>query len=100
MTASYAVDDFQLHEDWERIWRELEVGTMLVAPPRAGLSNTDFLQTITLVSTHFRRRAGAACKRKDILELPLDEYRTWSPRVLDAYHWTARFLRRQRTSRT
>ncbi|WP_141576282.1 DUF262 domain-containing protein [Actinomadura sp. WMMA1423] len=94
MTASYAVDDFQLHEDWDRIWSELDGGTMLVGA-RAGLSNTDFLQTITLVSTHFRRRARAACKRKDILELPLEEYRTWSPRVLDAYHWTARFLRQQ-----
>ncbi|TYK43553.1 DUF262 domain-containing protein [Actinomadura decatromicini] len=94
MTASYAVDDFQLHEDWDRIWNELESDTMLVAP-RAGLGNTDFLQTITLVSTYFKRRGRAACKRKDILELPLSEYQEWSPRVLGAYHWTAQFLRRQ-----
>ncbi|NKZ07968.1 DUF262 domain-containing protein [Actinomadura latina] len=96
MTASYAVDDFQLHEDWDRIWNELAAGTMLVAPPRTGLGNTDFLQTITLVSSYFTRNGRATCKRKDILELPLPEYRTWSPRVVDAYHWTAKFLRRQR----
>ncbi|MEU9023341.1 DUF262 domain-containing protein [Actinomadura sp. NPDC048394] len=103
VTATYAADpayydkhgkDFQLHEDWDRIWRDLDTNTMLTAP-RAGLSNTDFLQAVTLVSTYFRRRARPACKRKDILELPLDDYLEWSPRVVDAFHWTAQFLRRQ-----
>ncbi|WP_433151896.1 GmrSD restriction endonuclease domain-containing protein [Actinomadura nitritigenes] len=104
VTATYAADpvyydkhgkDFQLHEDWDRIWRDLDAKTMLVAAPRAGLSNTDFLQAVTLVSTYFRRRARPACKRKDILELPLEDYLEWSPRVVDALHWTAQFLRRQ-----
>ncbi|TDD74488.1 DUF262 domain-containing protein [Actinomadura rubrisoli] len=115
VTASYAADpayfeekgkDFQLHEDWERIFNGLAANTMLVATSRAGgLGNTDFLQTVTLVSTYFRRRGrkgadpysqpAASCKRKDILDLPLEEYLEWSPRVVDAYHWTARFLRRQ-----
>lgn len=103
VTASYAADpeyfdkhggDFQLHEDWERIWNELESNTMLVAAPRDGLGNTDFLQTVTLVSTYFRRRGRPSCKRKDILDLPLEDYLEWSPQVVDAYHWTARFLRR------
>lgn len=94
MTASYAVDDFQLHEDWDRIWSELESDTMLVAAPHAGLSSTDLLQTVTLVSTYHRRSGRPACKRKDILELPLKDYLEWSPRVVDAFHWTARFLRR------
>ncbi|GAA4081301.1 GmrSD restriction endonuclease domain-containing protein [Actinomadura miaoliensis] len=119
VTASYAGDpdyyeehstDFQLHEDWERIADELSKHGMLVewdAKRSAynGLQNTDLLQAVTLVSTHFRRRGrtgadpftqpAAACKRKDILELPLTEYLDWSPRVVEAWHWTAEFLRRQ-----
>ncbi|WP_433248634.1 GmrSD restriction endonuclease domain-containing protein [Actinomadura nitritigenes] len=95
ITASYAVDDFQLHEDWDRIWHDLDNSTMLVAAPHAGLSNTDFLQAVTLVSTYFSRKGRAACKRKEILDLPLEEYQKWSPQVVDALHWTAQFLRRQ-----
>jgi hypothetical protein len=70
-----------------------------------GLQNTDLLQGVTLVSTHHRRRGragvdpytqpAAACKRKDVLDLPLEEYLTWAPRVVESLHWTARFLRRQ-----
>ena len=104
VTASYAVDDFQLIEDWERIKKKLEDDVVLRSSD-GGLGNTDFLQTVTLVSTYFRRRGrrgadpytqpAASCKRKDILDLPLAEYEEWSPRVVDAYHWTSRFLRRQ-----
>lgn len=119
MTASYAGDrgyfeehgrDFQLHEDWERIRGELAKHPMLVETgsnrsQSAGLQSTDLLQAVTLVSTHFRRRGrenvdpytqpAATCKRKDILNLPLEEYLRWSRPIVDAWHWTAEFLRRQ-----
>lgn len=116
MTASYAGDpdyhrnndgrDFRLHEDWDRIREELSAHPVLIGEQRhQGLQNTDFLQAVTLVSTYYRRRGradvdpytqpAAACKRKDILDLPLEEYLTWSPRVVEALHWTARFLNRQ-----
>lgn len=119
VTASYAGDpdyyrehgkDFQLHDDWKQIADELSKHGMLVEWDQNrsaynGLQNTDLLQAVTLVSTHFRRRGrpgvdpftqpAAACKRKDILELPLSEYLKWAPRVVEAWHWTAEFLRRQ-----
>lgn len=116
LTASYAGDpdyhrkndgkDFRLHEDWDRIREALSVHPVLIGEQRhQGLQNTDFLQAVTLVSTYYRRRGragvdpytqpAAACKRKDILDLPLEEYLTWSPRVVEALRWTAQFLKRQ-----
>jgi hypothetical protein len=113
MTASYAGDrdyftehgeDFELQKDWERILEELTPHSVLIGS-NVGLRNTDLLQAVTLVSTYHRRRGrtdvdpytqpAAACKRKDVLELPLQEYLTWTPRVVNALHWTATFLKRQ-----
>ena len=109
LTATYAGDpayfkahgeDFQLPEHWALAQEELAQ-----RPVFAELKDTDFLQAITLVSTHFRRRGragtdpftqpAASCKRADILDLPLEEYRQWSPQILTALHWTAEFLCRQ-----
>jgi hypothetical protein len=53
------------------------------------MEDSDFLQAICLVSTHYRRRGrpdvdpftqpAASCKRGNILDLPLQEYIKWSP---------------------
>jgi hypothetical protein len=109
LTATYAADpdyfhahrtDFHLPEDWQRIKAELSSHAMF-----ADLQDTDFLQAVCLVSTYHQRRGrpgadpfdqpSASVKRKDILALPLTEYLTWAPRIVDALHWSAHFLNRQ-----
>ncbi|HXL93268.1 MAG TPA: DUF262 domain-containing protein [Streptosporangiaceae bacterium] len=109
LTATYAGDlahfeahgeDFQLPGHWKLVREELAEHAMLET-----LQDTDFLQAICLVSTHYRRRGradvdpftqpAASCKRGDILDLPLDEFIKWSPEVVAALHWTAGFLGRQ-----
>ena len=109
LTATYAGDpdyfaghgeDFQLPDHWRRVRDELATHDMLKR-----LEDTDFLQAICLVSTHHRRRGrpgadpftqpAASCKRGDILDLPLDEYLQWAPRIVAALQWSARFLDRQ-----
>jgi hypothetical protein len=109
LTATFAGDpayyaangsDFQLPEHWKEIQEELAAHPML-----SGMEDSDFLQAICLVSTHYRRRGrpgvdpftqpAASCKRGDILDLPLDEYIKWSPQIISALHWTAGFLTRQ-----
>ena len=109
LTATYAGDreyfeshgsDFQLPEHWERVREELSRHAMLEP-----LQDTDFLQAVCLVSTHYRRRGranvdpftqpAASCKRSDILDLPLDEFIKWSPEIVAALRWTAGFLNRQ-----
>ena len=109
LTATYAGDreyfeahgeDFQLTEHWRQVKDQLSPHVML-----GQIESTDFLQAVCLVSTHHRRRGrpgadpftqpAASSKRRDILDLPLSEYVTWAPRIVDALHWTARFLTRQ-----
>jgi hypothetical protein len=108
LTATYAGDreyydahgdDFQLPAHWQQIQGEL------AAYPMLRLADSDFLQAVCLVSTHHRRRGrpdvdpfaqpAASCKRSDILDLPLQEYIHWSPQIVSALRWTARFLTRQ-----
>lgn len=108
LTATYAADpeyfdshceDFQLPAHWQQVKDELAEHRML------RIEDSDFLQAICLVSTHYRRRGrpdvdpftqpAASCKRGDILDLPLGEYLKWSPEIVSALHWTAGFLTRQ-----
>jgi hypothetical protein len=108
LTATYAADDgyfgrhghdFHLPEHWAHVKQEL------ADYPVLRVEDTDFLQAVCLVSTHYRRRGGldadpfkqpaASCKRADILDLPLPEYLKWSREIMSALHWTAGFLVRQ-----
>ncbi|WP_157549645.1 DUF262 domain-containing protein [Nonomuraea candida] len=111
LTASYAADpayyrehghDFQLLEHWESVLAALSEHRVFNGPNSGErLASSDFLQAVCLVSTlhRYRRREPspddvpvASCKRRDILDLPLEEYLTWAPRVVEALHWTAHFL--------
>ncbi|MGH3187213.1 MAG: GmrSD restriction endonuclease domain-containing protein [Streptosporangiaceae bacterium] len=109
LTATYAGDpdyiksheeDFHLPEQWKTAYDDIASHSVF-----QDLKDTDFLQAITLVSTHFRRRGrtdtdpftqpAASCKRGDILDLPLDEYLKWSSQIVSALYWAAEFLKRQ-----
>ncbi|MCX5274295.1 GmrSD restriction endonuclease domain-containing protein [Streptomyces virginiae] len=61
-----------------------------------GLSNSDFLQTVALVRTWNRKQldptVGVSCKRRDLLELPLDDFQALAPRVKEAFEWVGGFL--------
>jgi hypothetical protein len=95
LTATYAADgkyfdthghDFQLLEHWLEV-REQIVRHAVFSSPKGDkdtdFKDTDFLQAVCLVSTHYRRRGrsdtdpftqpAASCKRGDILDLPLEE---------------------------
>jgi Protein of unknown function DUF262 len=108
LTATYAADpdyfaehghDFHLPEHWG------QVKETMAEYPMLRIEDSDFLQAVCLVSTHYRRRGrsdvdpftqpAASCKRADILDLPLDEYLGWSKEIVSALHWTAGFLVRQ-----
>jgi hypothetical protein len=109
LTATYAAnreysaehgEDFHLPAEWaalkDRLTRHNAVSE---------IDDTDFLRAVCLVSTHFRRRGrpgtdaftqpAASCKRSDILDLELSEYRRWAPDIESALEWGARFLDRQ-----
>jgi hypothetical protein len=79
-------DDFRLNDDWQRIRRELAPHRVL-----ASFQSTDFLQVVSLLAT-LHRGQGVSCKKKDVLKLTLRDYLDWSPKIVEALLWAARFL--------
>ena len=102
LTATFAAEDFQLRPDWEERERTIHSQSIL-----AGVSNTDFVQAVTLLATLERRNAaldegtdedrapGVGCKRPDMLRLGLDEYRRWADPLMKGFERAARFLHAQ-----
>ncbi|MFE2297468.1 DUF262 domain-containing protein [Streptomyces sp. NPDC059445] len=112
LTATYAGDReyveragdyYQLPE----VWREIKQGLASKYPVfgrlesgvENGLSSIDFLQAIALVRTWERKQSGVgttvSCKRRDLLDLPLDDFIRLAPKLTDAFAWVGDFLERQ-----
>ncbi len=102
LTATFASEEFDLKEDWQRI-------QTIIKPHRVleGISNTDVLQSITLYSTYKRRRERmkseeedslppVSAKRKEMLNLPLDEYRKHQDRIVEGYVKASKILTENR----
>jgi hypothetical protein len=105
LTATYAADEFDLRSHWEKVclaaWKAPEYRVL------REVSNTDFLQAVTLLATAERRtreKEGGmeeerlpriGCKRKDMLGLSLDDYRKFSPSVITGFKTAAKFLHQQ-----
>ncbi|KAF2777762.1 DUF262 domain-containing protein [Streptomyces sp. OM5714] len=105
LTATYAAEEFDLRDHWDHVVR-----AAWTAPEYRVLkevANTDFLQAVTLMATAARRADAATvgideerrprigCKRKDMLELGLDEYRRYAPLLVQGFKDAAKFLRQQ-----
>jgi len=70
----------------------------------SNIKNTEFLQAVTLIVTRARRQQAIlsgtlpshapaiSCTRKDILNLTLDEYKTWADKVTQGFKKAAKFL--------
>ncbi len=106
LTATYAADNFRLRDNWterKRHFKEQKEQKVL-----ARVESTDFLQTITLLTTYARRHQsiangisidnapGISCKKKEILRLSLDDYKTWADRAAKGFEKAARFLHSQK----
>lgn len=105
LTATYAADEFDLRHHWEQVcrasWQAPEYRIL------REVSNTDFLQAVTLLATYQRRVAEAArgteedrlprvgCKRKDMLALSLEDYEEYAPAVVEGFRKAAKFLHQQ-----
>lgn len=112
LTATYAGnqeyvarhgDYYKLPDAWLDIKQNLTssypVFGRMEAGVEDGLSSSDFLQAVALVRTWERKRAepraAVSCKRRDLLELPLADFRRLAPRVAEAFEWVGAFLERQ-----
>lgn len=100
MTATYAADDYPLRDKWFARKQDLERHRVLES-----FDETSFLQLVTLLATFDRRRRhlneypdqdrapAVSCKRRDILRLPLSDYRRWADTASEGLKKAASFLR-------
>lgn len=104
LTASFAADNFSLRDDWDLRYNgnyndESSRG-FKNNPILSVLENTDFLQAIALLTTYNRRKdnpnSAISCKRRDILNLTVEEYRWWSDKVEIGFYEAAKFLMEQK----
>lgn len=72
ITAVFAMDDFELRKDWEERKNQYFSGDLLKV-----ISATDFLTACTLLST-YKKGGTVSCKKKDVLNLTLDEYKKYA----------------------
>ncbi len=103
-TASFAMDDeFSLREDWDaRRYRMRTKNSVL-----QDVDGDRFLQVITLLKTQEDRRQALAegktgnqlpaigCRKRDILDLTLNDYRAWADKVESGFISAAEFLNSQ-----
>jgi hypothetical protein len=105
LTATFAADEFDLRQHWEKKCRTAWSGPEYRILRE--VANTDFLQAVTLLATSARREAAAAtgedderlprigCKRDDMLKLTLAEYERFAPVIISGMRKAAKFLHRQ-----
>lgn len=103
LTATFAADNFSLRDDWEERRRLLRSQRLL-----QGADSTELLQVVALLSTMERRRDAVAngaapdrapvvaCKRREILNVRLEEYQRHAPRAVVGYIAAARLLQGQK----
>lgn len=107
LTAAFAADNFQLRDDWQAREKRLKEHYKALG----SIQSDDFLQAITLLVTRARRQLaldesvtadkvpGISCKRRDILQLTVEDYQHWADAVEKGFERVARFLYSQRIFR-
>ncbi len=101
LTATYAADEYDLREDWEKKKKKWAASSHEVV---SNFSNTDLLQAICLLSTRERRQSflevsdeaerapRIGCKRTDMLALTLEDYKKHGGSVVDGLIEASKFL--------
>ena len=92
LTASFAMDNFQLYDDWVARRKRLRDWH----PILRGVQSDQFLQALTLLTTNARSGAAISCRRRDILRLTVEDYKNWAKKVEDGFKKAARFLRKEK----
>lgn len=103
LTATFAADNFQLRDDWQEREKRLKEQYKALG----SIQSDDFLQAITLLVTKSRQQQaldqgvtadkvpGISCKRREILQLTVDDYKRWADDVEKGFGHAARFLHSQ-----
>lgn len=96
LTASFAIDNFQLRKDWDERFKRLKGYPVL-----GNLDSTDFLRALTLLSTNANPHISTAnCTRRAILGLTVADYKKWADIAEDGFIRAAKFLNNQKIGTT
>ncbi len=96
LTATFASEEFDLKEDWESISNKFKPHEVLHKT-----QNTDFIQTVTLLAAYYKRLEikpntkeipAVSCKRKDMLNLTLDNYKKYKSLAVNGFIRAAKVL--------
>lgn len=88
LTASFAIDNFQLREDWDKRFK-----SMSKHPVLGNLDSTDFLRALTLLFTNANPKISTAnCTRRSILQLKAADYEKWADITEEGFIQAAKFL--------
>ena len=103
VTASFAADDYDLRSDWYGNEKENKIGRHEKMKSKERLltivSDVDFLVALTLLSRYHVFKAGGkavSCKRQDVLDLDINDYKKYADSLSEGFIQAARFLTEQR----
>ena len=90
LTAVFAMDDFELRKDWQSRYDKYFNGDILSV-----ITATDFLTALTLFSS-YKKGGTVSCKKKDVLNLALSEYRKYADDLSEGFVEAEKNLQEER----
>ena len=99
LTATFAADEFDLKTDWRKIKEQFNPYKVL-----SRVSNTDVIQAVTLLATYNNKLDRArqntpveelpavSCKRKDMLNLSLEDYQKYRDPIVQGFIKASKIL--------
>lgn len=91
VTAIFATDDFELRKDWDKRKATHFTGDIL----QDTVTATDFLTACTLLSAH-KKGGTVSCKKKDVLNLSLDDYKRYADDLTSGFVEAEKILQENR----
>ena len=92
VTASFAAENFNLREDWEKCRDIIRQGGTDIMDD---VDEVAFLTAVTLYSSFMKPDAATSCKKKDVLALSLADYKANRDSLLEGYKMARSFLMKQ-----
>ena len=90
ITAVFAMDDFELRKDWDQRKAKYISGDLLSV-----ITATDFLTACTLLSS-YKRGGTVSCKKKDVLNLTLNDYKKYADDLANGFVEAEKILQEER----
>ena len=90
ITAVFAMDDFPLRKDWDDRKAKCFSGDLLGV-----ITATDFLTACTLLSS-YKRGGTVSCKKKDVLNLTLCDYKIYADDLAEGFVEAEKILQEER----